>query len=84
MHHYLRPSVARDSTRSLAAVRGIEDLLPAAALAVALASLEEIQPRDGLEDDEMENAPRVELTRCSRKKRVISGYVWLGAVGAGR
>ena len=66
----------------MAAVRGIDDLLPTAALAVALATLEEIQRRDGLEDEMEENAPRVKLTRCSRKKRDISMYVWLGA-GAG-
>ena len=67
----------------MAAVRGIDDLLPTAALAVALATLKEIQRRDGLEDDMEENAPRVKLTRCSKKKRDISMYVWLGAA-AGR
>ena len=35
----------------MAAVRGIDGLLPTAALAVALATLEEIQRRDGLEDE---------------------------------
>ena len=66
----------------MAAVRGIDDLLPTAALAVALAALEEIQHRDGLEDEMEQNAPRVKLARCSRKKRDISMYMWLGA-GAG-
>ena len=58
--------------------RYIDDLLSIVALAVALATLEEIQPRDGLEDEMAENAPRVKLTRCSRKKRdMMSAYVWL-------
>ena len=35
----------------MAAVRGVDDSLIAAALAVALATLEEIQRRDGLEDE---------------------------------
>ena len=60
----------------MAAVRGVDDSLIAAALAVALATLEEIQRRDGLEDEMEGNAPRVKLTpRCSRKKRDISMYV---------
>ena len=63
----------------MAAVRGVDDSLIAAALAVALATLEEIQRRDGLEDEMEENAPRVKLTRCSRKKRDISMYVWFAA-----
>ena len=67
----------------MAAVRDIDDLLPTAAPAVALVTLEEIQRRDGLEDEMEENAPRVKLTRWSRKKRDISIYVLLGAA-AGR
>ena len=67
----------------MAAVRGIDDLLPTSALAVALVALEEVQRRDGLEDEMEENAPRVKLTRCSRKKQDISMYVRLGAA-AGR
>ena len=67
----------------MAAVRGIDDLLPSAALAAALATLEEIQRRDDLEDEMEGSAPRVKLTRCSRKKRDMSIYVWLGAA-AGR
>ena len=63
----------------MAAARGIDDLLPTAALAVALATLEETQRRDGLEHEMEENAPRVTLPRRSRKKRDISMYVWLGA-----
>ena len=45
----------------MAAARGIDDLLSncCAALAVALATLEETQRRDGLEDEMGENAPRV-------------------------
>ena len=60
----------------MAAVRGIDDdLLPTTApLAVTLATLEEIQRRDGLEDEMEENAQRVKLARCSRKKRDISTY----------
>ena len=68
----------------MVAVRGIDDLLLTTALAVALATLEEIQRRDGLEDEMEGNAPRVKLTpRCSRKKRDISMCMWLGAA-AGR
>ena len=68
----------------MAAVRGIDDLLPTAALAVALATLEEIQRRDGLEDEVEENASRVKLTpRCSRKKRDIRMFVELGAAAGG-
>ena len=70
----------------MAAVRGTDDLLLTAALAaqVAVATLEEIQRRDGLEDEMEENAPRVKLApRCSRKKRDISIYVWSDAA-AGR
>ena len=66
----------------MAAVRGIDDLLPTAALAVTLAALEEVHRRDGLEDEMEQNAPRVKLIRCSGKKRDISMHVWLGA-GAG-
>ena len=44
----------------MAAVCGIkDDLLPTAALAAALASVEETQRLGGLEDDMEENAPRV-------------------------
>ena len=68
----------------MAAVRGVDDSLIAAALAVALATLEEIQRRDGLEDEMEENAPRVKLTpRCPSNERDISMRVWLGE-GAGR
>ena len=63
----------------MATVRDIDDLLTTAALAVALATLEEIQRRDDLENDMEENAPRVKLTRCSRKKRDINMNVWFGA-----
>ena len=63
----------------MAAVRGIDYFLPTAALAVALAALEEVQRHDGLEDEREENAPCVKLTRCSRKKRDNSMYVRLGA-----
>ena len=63
----------------MAAVRGIDDVLPTAALAVAVATLEGIQGRDGLDDGMKENAPRVKLSRCSWKKRNMSMYVWLGA-----
>ena len=59
----------------MAAVRGIDDYMPTATLAVALVTREEIQCRDGLEDEMEENASRVKLTRCSRKKRDISMYV---------
>ena len=44
----------------MAAVRGIDDLSPTAALAVALATLEDIQRRDGLEDEMEEKAPACE------------------------
>ena len=69
----------------MAAVCGIDDdLLPTAALAVALATTaEETQRLHGLEDEMEENAPRVKFTRCSRKKRGISMYVWLGAAAGG-
>ena len=54
----------------MTALRGLDYLfLPTAALAVASATLEEVQCGDGLEDEMEENAPRVKLTpRCSRKK----------------
>ena len=59
----------------MAAVCGIDDdLLPTAALAVALPIVEETQRLHGLEDA---------MEECSRKKRDISMYMWLGA-GAGR
>ena len=48
------------------------------ALDVALAALEEVQRRDGLEDQMEEN-----VTRCSRKKPDMSMYVRLGAGAAG-
>ena len=67
----------------MAAVRGIDDLLRTAALAVALAALEDVQRPHGFEDEMEENAPRVKLTRCSRKKRDLSTCVWLDAA-AGR
>ena len=67
----------------MAAVRGMDDLLPTAALAVALAALEEVQRRDGLEDEMEENAPCVKLAHCSRKKRNIGMYVRLGATAGG-
>ena len=64
----------------MAAVCGIDDdILPTAALAGALATLKEVQRRDGLEDEMAENAPRVKLTRCSRKKRDMSMCVSLKA-----
>ncbi|MEP5374267.1 MAG: hypothetical protein ABJQ14_00505 [Hyphomicrobiales bacterium] len=63
----------------MTAVRDIDDLLPTAPLAVALATVEEIQRRDGLDDEMGKNAPRVKLTRCSKKTRDTSTYVWLGA-----
>ena len=47
----------------MAAVCGIDDLLPTAALAAALATLEETQRRDGLEDEMEKNAPRVNYAR---------------------
>ena len=59
----------------MAAVRGIENLLPTASLAVALATLEETQRRDGFEDEMEGNAPRVKVTHCSRQKRGIGMYV---------
>ena len=56
----------------MAEVSGIDDLLPTAALAVALAAVEETQRLDGLQDEVEENAPRVKLTRFSRTKQNIS------------
>ena len=67
----------------MAAVRGTNDILPTAALAEGLATLEEIQRRDGIEDEMKENAPRAKLTRCLRKKRDISMYAWLGEAAGG-
>ena len=64
MFIYARQQRASARQRPMAAVRGIDDLLPTVALAVALATLEEIQRRDGLEDEMEEIAPRVKLTRC--------------------
>ena len=49
-----------------------------------MATLEEIQRRDGLEDDMEEHARCVKLTpRCLRKKPDINMYALLGAA-AGR
>ena len=59
----------------MSAVRGIDDLLPAAALAVALAALEEVKRQD-LNDDMDENSPRVKLTRCPRKRRDSGTCGW--------
>ena len=56
----------------MAAVCGIDDIFPTAALAVAFSTVEEIQRLGGLQK---ENAPRVTLTRFLRKKRNISMYV---------
>ena len=53
----------------MAAVRSIDDLLPTVALAVALATLEDTQRRDGLEDEMEENAPRVKLTPHAARGR---------------
>ena len=68
----------------MAAVRGSDGLWPTAPppLAVALVTLEEkkIQSRDGLEDEMEESAPRLKLTRCSRKKRDISMHERLDLV----
>ena len=52
-------------------------------LSVALATVEETQRLDGLENEMEKNARRVKLARCSRKKRDISMYVWLGAAAGG-
>ena len=52
-------------------------------LAVALATVEETQLLDSLEDEMEMNAPRVKFTRCSRKKRDSSLYAWLGAAAGG-
>ena len=84
IHPYLRPSAARDSTQwpQCALSMTFRQLLRWRCL--SLASLEEVQLRDGLQDELEENPPRVKLTpRCSRTKRDISMYVWLGAA-AGR
>ena len=50
---------------TMAAARGIDGLLPTAALAVAVAALEEVQRLDDLD----ENTPRVKRTRRLRRKR---------------
>ena len=47
----------------MAAVCEIDALLPTAALAVAFATVEDIQGLDGLQDEMEENALRVKLTR---------------------
>ena len=73
---YLRPSAARDSTRWPRFAVSMT-FCQTAALVVALATLEEIQLRDGLEDETKESSPRSKLTRCSRKKRDMSMYAWL-------
>ena len=82
---FISSTPVNNSTRQppMAAARGIDKILPTAALAVALATLDEIQRRDVLVDEVEKKAPRVESGRCSRKKRYISMYVWLGAA-AGR
>ena len=68
----------------MAAMCGIDDdLLPTAALAVALATVEKNQRLDGLGDEMEENVPRVKFTRCSMKKRDFSMSVWLGAAAGG-
>ena len=66
----------------MVAVRGIDDILLSATLAVAFASLEEVQRRDG-HKGEMEKPLSLKRARCSRKKRDVSMYMWLGAA-AGR
>ena len=75
LHPYLRPSAARDSTRWPQRAVSMTFFASFSALAAALAILEDIQRRDGLEDEMEENAPRLKLTRCSRKKQDISLYV---------
>ena len=57
---------------TLAAARGIDDLLPTAALAVAVAALEEVQRLDDLDG----NTPRVKRTRRLRRKREIGTCAW--------
>ena len=69
IHPYLRPPAARDSTRWPQA-RGIDYLLPSAALAIALATFGEIQRRDDLEDEMEENALACEAhTRLEEEAR---------------
>ena len=80
----LSTPVSSTCQHPMATVRGIDDRAPTTALAVALATLEEVQRHEGLKDEMEENAPRVTLTRCSRKKRDMRIYVWLGAPAAAR
>ena len=83
IYPHLCPSAAHNSTRwPQCGVSMMTFCQLTAALALALATVEETQCLNGLEDEMKENARRVKLTPCSRKKRGISMYVWLGA-GAG-
>ena len=64
----------------MAAMRGVDGRLITPALAEALATLQETKRRDDLEAETVENTQRVEHTpHCSRKRRGISMYLWLGA-----
>ena len=56
----------------MATARGIDDLLPTAALAVAVAALEEDQRLDDLDG----NTPRVKRTRRLGRKRDIGTCAW--------
>ena len=66
----------------MSAVRGIDDLLPAAALAVALAALEEVKRQD-LNDDMDENSPRVNEAHALPEEEARQRHVWLGAAAEG-
>ena len=63
----------------MAAVCGIDDISPTVALAVAFATVEEIQSVDGLQDEVKENVSRLKLARCLMKEQDISMCVWLDA-----
>lgn len=72
-HPCLRPPAALYH-HPTAAARGIDDLSPTAALAVALAAVDHFQRHD-VDDDLGEDSSYVKHTRCSRKRRATTKQI---------
>lgn len=66
------------ASRAMAASSGIDDLLPATALAVALVALDEVNRRNDALDIEIEEEqpPRVKLKRRQRRRKDIDTCAW--------